>query len=66
MRIYFIITPGNKISPRPKSEHFNKGVLRDCTKEGNMNFIGKSIDVATEAMTEVPKNIGLMNTQNIS
>lgn len=64
--MYLIAIPGNRISPKPSIEHFIKGELYDIIKGGIINFIGKSIDVATYAITDVPKNTGLMKTQNIS
>lgn len=49
-----MIIPGNKISPKPNKEHFNKGVFYGFIKDGHMNFIGKSILVATVAITDSP------------
>lgn len=64
--MYFITIPGNNISPNPNNEHFINGLFNDYINDGHINFIGKSIVVATYAITDVPKNIGLINTQNIS
>lgn len=53
--MYLTTIPGNRISPKPSMEHLIKGELYDFIKGGHINFIGKSIDVATYAITDVPK-----------
>jgi len=50
-----MIIPGSNISPNPNMEHFNRGVFYGFIKGGHINFIGKSILVATVAITDSPK-----------
>jgi hypothetical protein len=56
---YFRITPGRIISPNPISEHLEIGVKSSTKKAGHWNFKGRSIEVATLAITDCPKKYEL-------
>lgn len=53
--VYFKITPGKMISPKPIKEHLEIGVKSSTKNAGHQNFNGKSIEVATLAITDCPK-----------